>query len=349
MKNKVVYVKTIGTCNLNCDHCFTNGSSGDKTMFNVTDTLAWLSDYTAQVGRDCDWHVELHGGEPFLVKIPKLTEFTKGLRAILPNVSIGCTSNLTFPLTDNHLEFIQDELHGQMGTSWDPHIRWDTPGQYTTWQTSLERLANIDIYPKVNVTITKRLIAEYTPKKLIDELLSVGVRVVELERLTMDGSAICSADGIFPDNDTQDLWFMDLVEYYQLYDVQNKLNILTIDNLLSRLQKNLVHTGTNCRNCEQNLVTINSDGSLATCPNSATQVNYSSIHDNPEVFLTHDLRVGSQVKEQSWDERCLKCDVFDLCGGDCHKLNWDNRCSGWKRTLHKLSGRPYVDNLIIKV
>lgn len=349
MKHKVVYVKTIGTCNLNCDHCFTNGSSGDKTMFNVGDTLSWLSDYVDAVGHDCDWHVELHGGEPFLVKIPQLMEFTTGLRKIVPSVSIGCTSNLTFPLTDAHLEFICNELQGQIGTSWDPHIRWETAKEYQRWQTSLERLAALDIFPKVNVTITKRLINEYSPAVLIEELLSVGVRVVELERLTMDGSAICSADGIFPDNDQQDLWFMGLVDYYQSNDIQDKLNILTIDNLLLRLQQNRVHTGTNCRNCEQNLVTINSDGSLATCPNSATQVNYSSIQDDPEVFLTHDLRVGSQVKEQSWDERCLRCDVFDLCGGDCHKLNWDHRCSGWKRTLHKLSDRPYVDNLIIKV
>lgn len=349
MKNKVIYVKTIGTCNLNCDHCFTNGSSGDKTTFNVPDTLSWLSNYINKVGVNNSWHVELHGGEPFLVKVPRLLEFTTGLRKILPSVSIGCTSNLTFPLTDDHLKFIKDELQGQIGTSWDPYIRWTTEVEYERWQTSLERLANIDIYPKVNITITKRLIAEYDPKLLIDTLFDVGVRVVELERLTMDGSAVCSADGIFPDNDTQDLWFMDLLEYYQLYDIGSKLKILTIDNLIDRLSKNRVHVGTNCRDCEQNLVTINSNGTLATCPNSATQVNYSSIHDDPTVFLSHDKRLTSQVKEKTWDDRCLSCGVFDICGGDCHQLNWDSRCGGWKRTLHKLTNRSYVDNLIIKV
>lgn len=349
MKSKVVYVKTIGTCNLNCDHCFTNGSSGDPTVFDVERTLAWLDEYSDQVGKHNDWHIELHGGEPFLAKLPKLLEFTTGIRKIIPNVSIGCTSNLSFPLTNNHLRFIAEELEGQIGTSWDPHIRWESDVEYGRWQESLRRLDAIGIHPKVNVTITKRLIEEYDPERLINTLLLVGVRRVELERLTMDGNAVCSADGIFPDNDVQDLWFLELLEYYQLYDISKRLEIHTIDNLLTRLEQNLVRTGTNCRDCEQNLVTINSDGTLATCPNSATQTNYSSIQDDPSVFLTHDMRVETQAKEQSWDERCLSCDVFDLCGGDCHRLNWDSRCAGWKRTLHKLSGRPYVDNLIMKV
>ncbi len=349
MGSKVIYIKTIGTCNLNCDHCFTNGSNGDPTVLDIPHTLSWLSEYIDRVGVDNDWHIELHGGEPFLVKLPKLLELTRGLRKLLPEISVGCTSNLTFPLTNNHLTFIKDELRGQLGTSWDPYIRWESDVEYGRWKTSLQRLASIDVYPKVNVTITKRLIDEYGPKKLIETLLDVGVKVVELERLTMDGSAVCSADGIFPDNDAQDLWFMALLEYYQLYDIGSKLTILTIDNLLERLQRNVVHVGTNCRNCEQNLVTINSDGTLATCPNSATQVNYSSIKEDPTLFLSHNKRLTSQISESTWDDRCLRCDVFDLCGGDCHKLHWDNRCGGWKRTLHKLSNRPYVDNLIIKV
>lgn len=349
MKTKVVYIKTIGTCNLNCDHCFTNGSNGDPTQFDVQSTLTWLSNYAGQVGLDNDFHMELHGGEPFLVKLPKLREFTQGIRKIIPNVSIGCTSNLTFPLTDDHVRFIKDDLDGQIGTSWDPHIRWTTDTERQRWETSIRRLAAVGIYPKVNVTLTKRLIAEYDPPRFIETLLRAGVRRVELERLTMDGNAICSAGCIFPDNDEQDLWFMALLEYYQLYDISQRLSILTIDNLLSRLQQNIVHVGTNCRDCEQNLVTINSNGTLATCPNSATQVNYSSIHDDPAVFLSHETRVENQVKEKTWDERCLSCGVFDLCGGDCHQLHWDSRCGGWKRTLHKLSNRPYSDNLILKV
>lgn len=349
MAHKVVYVKTIGTCNLNCDHCFTNGSSGDKTQFNVDDTLSWLSSYVDAVGPDHDWHIELHGGEPFLVKLPKLLKFTDTVKKILPNATIGCTSNLTFPLTPDHVTFIRDTLGGMIGTSWDPFIRWETASQYKMWLESLRRLRHIDIYPKVNVTITKRLLTEYTPKQFIETMIGIGVKTVELERLTMDGTAVCNANTIFPDNDLQDKWFLELLEYYQLYEINKTLNIDTIDGLLARLENNLVKTGTNCRNCEQNLVTINSNGTLSTCPNAAESVNYSSIQDDVGVFLTHDHRAMSQATEQSFDPRCVSCDVFDLCGGDCHRLHWDDRCGGWKRTLHKLSNRPYVSNLIIKV
>lgn len=348
MAIKVIYVKTIGTCNLNCDHCFTNGRDGDPTQFNIDDTVTWLSDYRRSVGDGHEWYLELHGGEPFLVKLPKLREFVSKVRDIIPDASFGCTSNLTFPLTQGHLDFIQNELEAQIGTSWDPYIRWETDKQYLQWQDSLAKLATLDIHPKVNVTITKNLINDYPPAKFIKTLVDAGVKRVELERLTLNGSAICNAGGLFPDNDAQDLWFQELLEHYQLYEVQKDLAILTIDTLLERLSNNLTEAGTNCRNCEQNLVTINSNGTLSTCPNSAENTNYAHITAPVSEFLNHDLRIDSQVKEQSFDERCISCDVFDVCGGDCHKLPWDTRCGGWKRTLHKLTGRPYEPDLIFK-
>ncbi len=345
---KSVYVKTIGTCNLNCTHCFTNGKDGDPTQFDVDTTVEWIRNYRDRVGDDNGWHFELHGGEPFLVKLHKLKEFVARVRDIIPDASFGCTSNLTFPVTDNHLSFMTNELRGQIGTSWDPYIRWETSKQYNQWKESIGRLTSHGLTPKVNVTITKELIEDYPPKVFFDTMTSLGVKSIEIERLTRSGMAICNSGSLFPDNDLQDIWFLDLLKYYQLYEIHRVVRVETFDKLIGRLLENRVEAGTNCRNCEQNLVTINSNGTLSTCPNSAEEVNYSSIKDDPVVFLNHNSRIVSQSEEQTWDERCITCDVFDICGGDCHKLNWDSRCGGWKRTLHYLSDRPYSNNLIFK-
>lgn len=333
---KVIYVKTIGTCNLNCDHCFTNGSSGDKTMFDVDATLRWLEDYIQ--GDGTNYHVELHGGEPFLVRLVHLRRFTQTLRERYPKISIGATTNLTYPVTHDHIKFFIEELDSQLGTSWDPFIRWTTDKQYQLWLDNIKLLGRYNIRPRVNVSMSRSLLEEYPPERFLSTIAATGAKYVELERLTLDGNATRLPD-IFPGNDQQDLWFLELVKHYQSCD--SSVKIETIDNLLERLRNNVVHTGTNCRNCEQNLVTINPNGTLSTCPNVAESIQYASIHEHPKVFLDHDMRATTQAKEQDIPMGCLTCDVFDLCGGDCHQLPYDGRCGGYKRTLHYLSGRPY--------
>lgn len=343
--SKIVYVKTIGTCNLNCNHCFTNGSSGDKTQFDIDVTTKWLDDYINEVGVDNDWHIELHGGEPFLVKIDKLTSFTKPLREKYPGISIGATTNLTYPITSKHIKFFKEELNNQIATSWDPFIRWTSDKQFKLWSDNIKLVQSHGIVPRVNVSMSRQLMDEYDPERLIKTFEELDIRYVELERLTLGGNAQYSPD-IFPGNDYQDKWFLELVKYYQSCDT--KVVIETIDNMIARLESNLVHTGTNCRNCEQNLVTINSNGTLSTCPNVAEAINYANIKEPPAVFLTHDARVESQAKEQDIPMGCLTCDVFDICGGDCHQLPFDGRCGGYKRTLHYLSNRPFNDNIILR-
>ena len=35
------YIKTTETCNLNCDHCFTNGKNGRKIYFHPESIADW--------------------------------------------------------------------------------------------------------------------------------------------------------------------------------------------------------------------------------------------------------------------------------------------------------------------
>lgn len=347
MSHKTLYIKTTGTCNLDCKHCFTGGKNGDKTQFDPDKVGRWVKDYIEATPDGEDYHLELHGGEPFLVPVEKLRRFTNQFRDI-PNVTVGANTNLTYKLTDDILSFILDELQGSVGTSWDPWIRWANDKQYQLWLSNVKRLLDLGVHIYTIVSVSKRM-TEQTPDWLLDQLATTGASTVSLERLTLSGNAERNPD-VFPDNEVQDLWYLELVKRYQERKDDLPYHIKTLDTLISKIALGVVKVDTNCRNCEQNLVTINSDGSLGGCPNVASEHKHATLNEPAKVFLSSEGRVDEIVKELDFNNNCYYCDVFDICGGDCHRLPWQgDRCGGLKHTLRYLSGRATESNIILKV
>lgn len=344
MSQKTIYVKTTGTCNLNCDHCFTNGRTGDKTQFDTKKTIAWIKEYMSKHPDDTGYHLEFHGGEPFLVPLEKLKEVADEF-IDHPNVSMCANSNLTFRLTDGHVDFIKHYFSSYIGTSWDHWIRWSHPKQVELWKKNLRTLSDHGVGIGLKVSVSTQLI-KMTPDWFIDQMEELPVTEISLERLTNDGSAVANPE-IFPDNEEQDNWYLAL--YLRYMERKPKVRIRTMDILEKKLKYNLVKVDTNCRNCEQNLVTINPDGSLSGCPNAAPKLKHATLEQGADVFLGSDGRIGEIAKELTWGDTCLSCDVYDLCGGDCHRLPWQKgRCGGLKNTLRYLSGRNQQTNLIFK-
>lgn len=343
--NKTIYVKTTGTCNLNCQHCFTNGKNGDKTQFDPEKTAEWVRDFMSRYPEGTHYHMEFHGGEPFLVPLDRLTIYADQF-VDNPYVSMGANSNLTFKLTDEHIAFIQKYLRGSIGTSWDNWIRWTSPRQVELWKRNLQTLKDNDIWIGLKVSVSRPLL-DTTPDWFLDQMEALPIDEVSLERLTMDGSAQCNV-GVFPDNEKQDNWYLAL--YLRYKERKGRVKIRTLDIIEEKLKNNIVKVDTNCRNCEQHLVTINSDGSLSGCPNSAAALHHAKLEAGVDAFLMSDGRLDEITRELTWSDGCLSCDVYDLCGGDCHRLPWQNgRCGGLKNTLRHLSGRTQHSNLILKV
>lgn len=346
MNLKTIYVKTTGTCNLDCSHCFTSGKNGDKTQFDPEKTAAWINDFMAQYDPgNTGYHLEIHGGEPFLVPLEKLEDFASRF-GDMSNVSMCANSNLVFKLTDGIIDFIKKYFDSRIGTSWDHWIRFGNDKQLALWKANLVKLKSHDISIHLKVSISKQMVA-MTPDWFLDQMESFGVTDVALERLTVGGNSVWNPD-VFPDNNDQDNWYLAVLKRYK----ERKLSfaITTLDNLIMKIKYNVLKVDTNCRNCEQNLVTINSNGSLGGCPNMASQHKHATIEEGAKVFLDSDGRVDEIARELTFPEGCLHCDVFDLCGGDCHRLPWQNgRCGGLKNTLRYLSGRDTQSNIILKV
>jgi radical SAM protein with 4Fe4S-binding SPASM domain len=344
MSDKTIYVKTTGTCNLNCKHCFTNGKTGDKTQFDPIKTATWISSFIEKYPDD-HCHIEIHGGEPFLVPLSKLILFADNFYDN-EQVSMCANSNLTFKLTDELVEFIKKYFDSNLGTSWDGWIRWETNRQFELWKANVQRLRAEGVFIHLKVSVSRDLIAT-SPDWFLDTMESIGVDDIALERLTAGGNAESNLD-VFPNNEEQDNWYLAL--YLRYKERKPAFTIRTLDILEMKIANGIVKVDTNCRNCEQNLVTINSDGTLGGCPNVATDRNHATLDEPVEVFLNSEGRMDEIVKEVNFNDNCFYCDVFDLCGGDCHRLSWQgNRCGGLKNTLRYLSGRDQQRNLIIKV
>lgn len=317
MTFKTIYVKTTGTCNLDCKHCFTGGKSGDKTQFDPVLTADWISEYMQEFAPDTHFHMELHGGEPFLVPLSKLTQFADRFHG-LPNVSICTNSNLTFKLTDEHIEFIKVYQDSLIGTSWDHWIRWSNHKQYDLWKRNLVTLRAAGVKINVKVSVSKQLV-DSSADWFLDQMDALAIDAIALERLTVGGNTVFNPE-VFPDNAKQDDWYLALFKRYRAR--KPAYVISTLDTLEEKLSKNLVKADTNCRNCEQNLLTINSNGTLGGCPNVASEHKHATLADKAQVFLNSEGRLTEIVSELTFNDNCLQCDVFDLCGGDCHRLPW---------------------------
>lgn len=328
MHHITVYVKTTETCQLNCKHCFTNGINGRKIYFNPDKTVSWIKKLKTAY-KDNPIHFEFHGGEPFLAPIKDLRKVVAETKNLWNDCSYGITSNLVLNLDKEKVDFIQEDLKGIIGTSWDKSIRFTNTKQYDLWESNVKYLKSLNCYVTVFVSVTKEL-CNSDPEHIIKYFNSLGIDSVDFERLTNHGNAKLHPD-IFPSNKEQDEWFL------KLYNSSTKK--LWKDSFLDSIVKTRVNgsqTATFCRDCEQKLFTINADGTISGCPNAAPEEVYGHIDDEIWDLIWNPKRQRLICEEAARDPRCYSCEVFDLCGSGCHQLEWDETHCPSPKSLFKL-------------
>lgn len=338
MKELLLYLKTTETCNLNCSHCFTNGTNGAKIYWDHVKTSDWLKRLHEHTSDSPHVHCEFHGGEPFLAPLEGMQQCWEECKDLWPSMSWGVTTNLVFKLTPEIIAFIQGPLGNRIGTSWDPDIRFANPKQYDLWRKNVSTLIDLGVTIKLFISVTKGTIA-MNPIDLLEWVRELGVHEMALERLTMNGSATANAH-IFPTNLEQDMWFLKMHHQIEEHDARDWFVNEFLESVYSKFESGLTLTGTFCRDCEEKLLTINADGSIAGCPNSAPEDYYAHIDDSIEHLLYNPKRINAIACERSRDPRCYECPVFAFCGGDCHQLEWqDNICGAPKSLMLELKNK----------
>ena len=330
MKEIMVYLKTTETCNLNCLHCFTSGTKGAKIYWDHVKTADWLQ----RLAKDLPTkhaHLEFHGGEPFLATVESMQYVYDQCNDIFPSQSWGMTTNLTFKLTQDKIDFIQGPLGNRIATSWDPDIRFANPKQYNLWESNVKKLMDLGVTVKLFISVTKAT-TEIEPIKLLRWVRDLGFTELALERLTMNGSALMNLQ-IFPTNKEQDAWFLKMHHQIQEYNARDWFDNEFLESVYAKFESGFTGGGTFCRDCEEKLFTVNADGSIAGCPNSAPDAAFGHINDHVPDMLTSPKRVENIACERARDPRCYECPVFLYCNSDCHQLEWQGDVCGAPKSL----------------
>lgn len=331
MINYFSYLKTTETCNLNCRHCFTSGTQGRKIFWNPAQVIDFFRRFSDHVGRHNSMHYEFHGGEPFLAPTSDMIHVYQNLHDSFDYTTFGCTSNLTFKITEDIKDFIKGPLGNRIGTSWDPAIRFANARQESLWRSNVEQLLSDGVYVKLFISVTQDTI-DIEPIKLLQWVKDLGVQSLDLERLTNNGNARQHPD-IFPLNRDQDQWFLRMHHQIQEYSARSWFENEFFENIYDKFEKNLIGGGTFCRDCEQKLFTINADGTIGGCPNAAPEESFGHISMDINSILTHPQRIQNIACESHRNPLCYNCDVFDKCGSDCHQLGWQGDICGAPKSL----------------
>ena len=331
--NISIYVKTTETCNLNCSHCFTNGTNGAKVYFDPVATADWVNQLN-DGQKIC--HFEYHGGEPMLAKTEDLFEFYFRVSEQWgPRATFGITTNLTYKLTVDRLDFFERVMTDKrIGTSWDPTIRFTNEKQRQLWEDNVKYLAEQGFIIKAFVSLSKDVVA-MSPRKIADYLMGLGITEISWERITHNGSAVNNTS-IYPTNAALQDFFMRV--HKENYDLREVFDDVFMETVYNKFEKGLLHQGTFCRDCEQKLFTINATGTIAGCPNSAPTDYYGHIKTPAVEVINKPKRQDIIAKELFLrDARCYTCPVFAYCHSDCHQLQWqDDVCPAPKTLMMEL-------------
>ena len=337
----MIYLKTTETCQLNCKHCFTNGTNGRKVYFDPDQTIDWLQRLHELVPNIQGGNIAFHGGEPFLAPVADMRQVWLACRELWPNLWWSTTTNLVFKLTDEIRDFMKEAFPQGISTSWDRGMRFDNDKQEALWQQNVRALVADGHNITLNISIN-RAITEMDPRDLIAFIKDLGVNWVHFERITPNGNANLNTD-ILPTNVELDRWLLDLwhasIETQSYRYFGNTL----FESILTSLV-NTTHSGCRCRSCEQKIFTLNADGSIGGCPNSAVDNTFGHMRDDIVDLLTSEGRLENIACESQRNPNCYGCEVFDICNGDCHQLAWQGDvCASPKSLMTELKRENDLD------
>jgi len=348
--NWMFYLKTTETCNLNCKHCFTNGTNGPKVYWNHLKLISWIKNF-AEYRKDSlqtdTLHCEFHGGEPFLVPLFQMQNVWENCKDLFPNMTWGATTNLVYKMDDDMIPFIRQCLNNRIATSWDPKIRFDNHKQSDLWLKNVKTLVDEGIDVKLFISVTKDTIA-IEPIELLRWVKSLGIKELSLERLTGNGNANLHPK-IFPTNLEQDDWFLKMHHQSEEHGCKEWFENEFLQSIYDKFDTGFLKGGTFCRDCEEKLFTINATGTISGCPNSAPEFQFGTLDDDIKTLINSPIRIENIACERSRDPRCYSCDVFEYCGGDCHQLSWqDDVCGAPKSLMRFLKNNQKTKVWILK-
>lgn len=333
----MIYLKTTDTCQLNCDHCFTNGRNGKKGFFDPERTVSFLRRLKEYRPNLRTGNISFHGGEPMLCPTDKMFETWNGAKDLWPTVWWSVQTNLTYKMKSDMRDVFEKICQKTIGTSWDYNIRWPKKQTEQIWRDNVKELIKDGHNITVMVSLSGDLVREKEPIEIIDDMAGLGIQHINFERVTENGNALQNvSNGILPTNQELDHWFLKMWDQCEQAQSYKYIDNMFFDSILSSFVFQ-TYSGCRCRQCEQKVLTLNADGTIGGCPNSAVENTFGRIDDDIFSLMHSEGRICNIQKEAIRNPVCASCDVYDICNGDCHQLSWqDDVCAAPKSLMTHL-------------
>ena len=330
-RKTIVYIKTTQSCNLSCKHCYVGQHRSKSEVFDQIQTVKWLKAYCQEFGIDqSQLYIRFHGGQPFLCGLDKIKHVCESFKSSVKS----CTTNLIL-LNDQIIQLVKEHFFDpEIGswyikTSWDKDIRFSQQ-ELKLWELNIKRLLSEKIQFTVIVCLTKLLVDGMAPKDLWAYFKDLGVKSIDFQRLTLSTT---SDKSLIPDYDHQDDWL------YGLFQIWSKEQKSIQVGMLDQLSFATKRVFLNCRHrtCMKDVLTINADGSVGACPNTALSSPFTTIFESPSKISESKIFKDQIELEKNPRPQCIKCDLFYWCNGDCCQQQFvGGRCSMPKRALKQM-------------
>jgi len=328
-----IYIKLTNCCNLRCKHCYNDMVHNSVSMSkDILNSSIKAIDYFAKTHLKDDIDIQIHGGEPLLYDIHEIDRLIDSLQC--DNIHFGITTNLVNTnIDDNYISvFRKIKPDGKVPcvtTSWDKEIRF-TGDQEKLWLYNVKNIVlnGITVQPIVCVT---NIITKEDPEILFASMHSIGIKHMNFERITLSGRA--KNGELKPSNREVDDWLM---RAYVINECKYNMDIPLFDSIENSIDGFFL--GCRARMCMRTVITINPDGSLSACPNTADYTT-GKIIDNRFSFEIDKLRCIVE-SENSKRKECLMCKYFRYCKGDCCQLKFDDSgCPGLIKIYNYLTSQ----------
>lgn len=333
---KTIYVKPWNGCNLRCDFCYNAQLKNSTKMTDVI--LARTLDYIRQTAQESERPilVHLHGGEPMLYREDWLLAFCRSVRELGCNLT--CTTNLTYTLTPTKREILglMTPRFGKpfFQTSYDVgNTRFKTDNARRLFFENLTSLQGKGFNIQTTFCVTTEFIRGFY--STLESLFSNFGNFVNFERLTLNGNLL-EHRSLIPSFEEVDEFFLRVWnEYVDCKKAGMDCHVPILDDLVFSVLNPTHWVGCRNRTCSSDVMTIEPDGSIGTCPN----VSYKTIgllQEKPVEFVYRQNELIRQ--EQQYKIDCLSCDVFNVCHGDCYQIQAQEQktCHGLYHTIHAI-------------
>lgn len=321
-----IYIKLTNGCNLQCKHCYNeimnnHNSMSDATLNKVID---WLHDFRNNHQNDII-NISLHGGEPLLYDLDKILILLYKCQSL--DFKWSLTTNLIYKLSDKHLQIFNlmkpYDDNSFILTSYDfGDLRFSNDIQHNIWLNNVKYLMDNNITIQPIICLSNYLINNVSPQNVIDFIDGLNIKHFNFERITETGRAIINK--IKPLNNDVNKWLLNM---YKLYEERNDLHIPLFEGVEQSFKG--IFLGCRERKCMQKVITINPDGSLSSCPNMANK-SYGNLD-----YINNDEKQKLIDFENNVDERCLLCEFYTKCNGDCCQLSWDKSGCGGLKSIYE--------------